>query len=216
MAKTPAQRAAKHGDQATPSATPPPVKAALASEQPEGNVNLILIAGAAATLFLFWYFHLLVLNQMTDLSGGLAMPDSRIFGFNVSDVQTLRAAMNADANGQLQFVHKTAGVLFPLAFALTSIVFIGVKVAKKTVRRVLWVVPTLFAVTQIAANICIDNMLGAAHLSPTLVGWTSVLVVASWLFLFASLLAVIAALFIHRATSRGMARASTLPNQPES
>lgn len=201
MAKTPAQRAAKHGNQATPPATPRPVEVTAPPEQKDGNVNLILIAGAVASLFLFWYFHVLVMGQMTDLSAGLAMPDSRVFGFNVPEVEALRAAMNADANGQLQFVHKTAGMLFPLAFALTSIAFIGAKVAKKSLRRVLWIFPTLFAVTQLAANMCIDTMLDRETLSSTLVAWASFLVFSSWMLLFASLIAVVASLFIGRSAS---------------
>ena len=47
-----------------------------------------------ASLFLFWYLHLLTLNQLTQLSGGLAMPDSLIGGFDAGLRGQLRAAMD--------------------------------------------------------------------------------------------------------------------------
>jgi hypothetical protein len=199
MAKTPAQRAAKHGEHATPpraavvnsSARPAPAK-------PQGNANLILIAGSVASLFLFWYFHILTLNQMSQLSGGLAMPDSMVFGFNTGHIEALRAAMNDDANGQLQFVHKTAGMLFPVVFGITAMITIAINVAKKWLRRLLWAVPVLFAIVQIWANIAIDNLLSAKTLDAGAVGLASGLVVASWFLLVASLAALGMALFVGR------------------
>lgn len=199
MAKTPAQRAAKHGPTATPPTTPVVNASTQRSPQKaQGNANLILIAGAVASLFLFWYFHLLTLNQMTDLSGGLAMPDSMVFGFDVAHVEGLRAAMNADSLGQLQFVHKTAGMLFPLVFAFVALTLMAMNVAKRAVRRVLWIFPVVFAVVQLWANVAIDNMLGAGTLDAGTVTLASTLVVLSWLFLVLTLAAMGVALFLGR------------------
>lgn len=199
MAKTPAQRAAKHGV----SATPPSIPVVNASTQrtpqkAQGNANLLLIAGSVAALFLFWYFHLLTLNQMSGISGGLAMPDSMVFGFDVAHVEALRAAMDSDAMGQLQFVHKTAGMLFPLVFGLVSMTLIAVNVAKKAVRRTLWVFPVVFAAVQLWANVAIDNMLGADTLDPGSVALASTLVVLSWLFMVLTLAGMGVALFLGR------------------
>ncbi|MGO4382752.1 hypothetical protein [Specibacter sp. RAF43] len=210
MAKTPAQRAAKHGNHPVPpssgvvntSTTRTPQKA-------QGNANLILIAGAVASLLLFWYFHLLTLNQLTQLSDGLAMPDSLVFGFGQGHVESLRAAMDADALGQLQFVHKTAGTLFPLVFGITAMTLIAMNVAKKALRRILWVFPVLFAGIQLWANVTIDGMLSAETLDPGAVTLASVLVVASWILLLASLVAMGAALFLSR--RRKAAPASDAP-----
>ena len=199
MAKTPAQRAAKHGAAATPSSTPV-VNAGTqrTPQKAQGNANLLLIAGSVAALFLFWYFHLLTLNQMQDISGGLAMPDSMVFGFDVAHVEALRAAMDSDARGQLQFVHKTAGMLFPLVFGLVSMTLVAVNVANKAVRRVLWVFPVLFAAVQLWANVAIDNMLGAEVLDPGSVALASTLVVLSWLLLVLTLAGMGLALFLGR------------------
>ncbi|POH73019.1 hypothetical protein [Arthrobacter glacialis] len=199
MAKTPAQRAAKHGGAATPPSAPVINSSTLRSPQKaQNNANLLLIAGSVASLFLFWYFHLWTLNQMTDLSGGLAMPDSMIFGFDVAHIEALRAAMDSDAMGQLQFVHKTAGTLFPLVFALSALTLIAINVAQKAVRRVLWVFPILFAVVQLWANIAIDNMLGAEKIDPSAVSLASALVTASWFLLVLSMAGLGVALFLGR------------------
>ena len=88
MAKTPAQRVKKHGAKATvPQHHLPPVINPSTNRTPQkaqNNSNLILIAGVAASLFLFWYLHLLTLNQLTQFSGGLPMPDSLVGGFDGS------------------------------------------------------------------------------------------------------------------------------------
>ena len=199
MAKTPAQRAKKHG--AAAAAPSSPVVNASTRRAPakaQGNANLILIAGAVASLFLFWYFHLLTLNQMTDLSGGLAMPDSMVFGFNTPHIEGLRQAMNSDAMGQLQFVHKTAGTLFPLVFGLSAMTLIAINVAKKWLRRLLWVFPVVFAGVQLWANVAIDNMLGAKVLDAGSVTLASALVIASWFLLVVSLAGLGVALYAGR------------------
>lgn len=214
MAKTPAQRAAKYGDAADLHAkmvakadAEHRAGAAVAASHgaaqgpapsARSNASLFLIAGAVASAFMFWYFHLLVLQQMTQLSNGLAMPDSLVGGFNAGYVESLRHVLNADALGQLQFVHKTAGLMFPLIFAFTSVILIGVNVARKSLRWAMWAAPLLFALAQIAADIAIDDMLGAKVLSHTLVSFASTLVVMSWILLPLSILVAGAAMVLGR------------------
>lgn len=199
MAKTPAQRAAKHGKGATPPSTPVVNTSTRRSPQKaQGNANLILIVGAVASLLLFWYFHMLTLQQMTDLSDGLAMPQSMVFGFDVAHVEALRAAMDADALGQLNYVQKTAGTLFALVFAFTAVTMIAVNVAKKSVRWVLWILPIAFAGISLWANAAIDSMLGAETLNEGTVALASALVSASWLLLVLTLAGIGVALFAGR------------------
>ncbi len=169
---------------------------------------MILIAGSVTSLFLFAYFHLLTLNQMTDLSGGLAMPQSFVFGFDVAHVEALRAAMDADALGQLNYVGKTAGTLFPLIFAITALTLIAANVAKKSLRWTLWALPLLFAGISLWANAAVDSMLGAQTLDVGTVSLASGLVTASWMLLIASLLAIGVALFLGRKKKAAPARAA--------
>lgn len=212
MAKTPAQRIKKHGASAAvpqhhlpsvinPSTTRTPQKA-------QSNSNLILIAGVVASLFLFWYLHLLTLNQLTQLSGGLPMPDSLVGGFDRGFVEQLRSALDTDARGQLNYVHKTAGTLFPLIFGFTWLLLIGTNVARKPLRWALWAVPLLFAGVRLWGNAAIDTMMSAATLDGGQVALASALTVAGWVLLVLSLVAGGAAVFLGRKPSAGRADAS--------
>lgn len=201
MGKTPAQRAAKHGHSAvTPAATQLPANLTTerTPQQAKSNANLILIAATATTLFMFWYYHLLVLDQMTQLSGGLAMPDSLIGGYDMDYLAALRSALDADALGQLSYVHKTAGMLFPLIFGFAWLLIIGLNTQRRTLRWVLWAAPILFVIVDLWENVAIDNVLGAAELSAGDAGLASVLTVARWVLLGLSLVASVVAVFSSR------------------
>ena len=156
-------------------------------QKAQSNSNLIVIAGVVASLFLFWYVHLLTLNQLTQLSGGLAMPDSLVGGFDPGYVEQLRAAMDGDARGQLNYVHKTAGMLFPLIFGFSWLLLIGTNVARKPLRWALWAMPLLFAVVRLWGNTAIDAMMSADRLDAGQVALASGLTVAGWVLLVLSL-----------------------------
>ncbi|WP_285727263.1 hypothetical protein [Psychromicrobium xiongbiense] len=212
MAKTPAQRAKKHGDKAVPGTFPlahhalagqaPGMQSAGSSQQTpqqtRNNAHLIIIAGVVASAFMFWYYHVLTLNQMTQLSHGLAMPDSLLGGFDTGYLSSLHDAMDDAARGQLQYVHKTAGTLFPLIFGLTWLLLIGVTVRRRTLRWVLWSFPIAFALVQLVANILVDAAVSPAAPDAALTGWASALVVLSWLLLLFSVLAAGVALLSSR------------------
>ena len=193
MAKTPAQRIKKHGAKAAvPQHHLPPVINPTTSRTPEkaqSNSNLILIAGVVASLFLFWYLHLLTLDQLRQLTGGLAMPDSLIGGFDPAYIGQLRAAMDADALGQLNYVHKTAGTLFPLIFGFTWLLLIGTNVARKAFRWALWALPLLFVVVRLWGNVAIDGVLAAEAPDAGQVALASGLTIAGWVLLVLSLVA---------------------------
>jgi hypothetical protein len=200
MAKTPAQRIKKHGSKAVvPQHSLPPVinpTTARTPQQAQSNSNIILVAGVVASLFLFWYLHLLTLDQLRQLSGGLAMPDSLIGGFDPGYIGQLQAAMDGDARGQLNYVHKTAGTLFPLIFGFTWLLLIGTNVARKTLRWALWALPLLFVVVRLWANVAIDGMMAADTPDAGQVALASGLTVAGWVLLVLSLLAGAAAVLL--------------------
>lgn len=204
MAKTPAQRIKKHGAKAVvPQHQLPPVLNPTTNRTPEkaqGNSNLIVIAGVVASLFLFWYLHLLTLDQLTQLTKGLAMPDSLVGGFDSGYVRRLQGVMNGDALGQLNYVHKTAGTLFPLIFGFTWLLLIGTNVARKALRWALWAVPMLFVVVRLWGNVAIDAMMASEGPDASQVALASGLTVAGWVLLVLSLLAGAAAVFLNRRT----------------
>ncbi|MGK3649846.1 hypothetical protein [Pseudarthrobacter enclensis] len=197
MAKTPAQRIKKHGAKAAvPQHHLPPVLNPTTSRTPEkaqSNSNLILIAGVVASLFLFWYLHLLALDQLTQLTSGRPMPDSLVGGFDSAYISELRGAMDEDARGQLNYVHKTAGTLFPLIFGFTWLLLIGTNVARKALRWVLWALPLLFVVVRLWANVAVDGVLAAEAPDAGQVALASGLTIAGWVLLVLSLIAGAAA-----------------------
>jgi hypothetical protein len=200
MAKTPAQRIKKHGSKAVvPQHQLPAVvnpTTARTPEKAQSNSSLILIAGVVVSLFLFWYLHLLTLDQLRDVSTGLAMPDSLIGGFDAAYISQLQAAMDDDARGQLNYVHKTAGTLFPLIFGFTWLLLIGTNVARKGLRWALWSLPLLFVVVRLWGNAAIDGMLASGTADAGQVALASGLTVAGWVLLVLSLLAGAAAVFL--------------------
>ena len=206
MAKTPAQRIKKHGANAVvPQHHLPPVvnpTTARTPEKAQGNSNLIVIAGVVASLFLFWYLHLLTLDQLTQLTEGRAMPDSLVGGFDTGYIGQLQAAMNADALGQLNYVHKTAGTLFPLIFGFTWLLLIGTNVARKALRWGLWALPLLFVVVRLWGNVAIDAMLASNGPDAGQVALASGLTVAGWVLFVLSLLAGALGFLLRKSNSR--------------
>jgi hypothetical protein len=206
MAKTPAQRIKKHGANAAvpqhhlPSVVNPTTRRS--PQQAQGNARLVVIAGVVASLFLFWYVHLLTLNQMTQLSGGLAMPDSLIGGFSADYVHQLHGVMNDDARGQLSYVHKTAGTLFPLIFGFTWLLLIGTNVARKALRWGLWAVPLLFAVVRLWTNAAVDAALAPATPDAGQVALASTLTVLGWVLFLLALVAGVVAVSLGRRRSK--------------
>ena len=168
----------------------------------QSNGNLIVIAGVVASLFLFWYLHLLTLNQLTQLSGGLPMPDSLVGGFDQGFVEQLRRVLTGDALGQLNYVHKTAGTLFPLIFGFTWLLLIGSNVAAKPLRWALWSLPLLFVVARLWGNVVIDAMMSTPTLQPGQVALASALTVVGWVLLVLSLLAGGTAVLLGRRSSK--------------
>ncbi len=155
-------------------------------EKAQSNGNLILVAGVGAVIMLFWYYHLLTLNQMADLSNGLMMPDQMIGGYSVEHIEALRGAMDANAQGQLNYLHKTAGMLFPLFLALITMLAVNLNTARGAVRWVLWAVPMLFAVIDLWENRAIDALF-TGPLDPAAVQLASMLTSTRWILLFATL-----------------------------
>jgi hypothetical protein len=113
-------------------------------------------------------------------------------------VEQLHAAMDDAARGQLSYVHKTAGTLFPLIFGFTWLLLIGTNVARKSLRWALWALPLLFAAVRLWGNTAIDAMLSAGTADAGQVALASGLTVAGWVLLALSLLAGAVALFLGR------------------
>lgn len=192
MAKTRAQIARKHASGSPAPSSPPPQRTQ------KSNGTLVLVAATVASLFLFWYLHLLTLGQMTQLADGLTMPDMLVGGYDLAYVERLRGAMDDDARGQLSYLHRTAGTLFPLIFAFAWLLLVQLNVGRRPLRWLLWTPVILFVVADLWENIAVDSMLAQPVPEPGAVALASVLTMSRWILLALSLLAGAAAVFLPR------------------
>lgn len=167
------------------------------SHENTSNPMLLISAGLAISLFLFIYLHGMALSQMSDLSNGLSMPDQRVFGYTVEDIEALRSAMDEDARGQLNYVHKTAGMLFPLFTAAMSMLLFIRWIPNRRTRLLAWCAPLGFAVADIVENFAIDALFTANEVTAGAVMFASILTTIRW-----ALLIITAGLIIGLGLSR--------------
>lgn len=154
-----------------------------AAEGTTSNPKLLVYALLGVTVFMFIYLHLYTLPQMTHFAGGFAMPDARLMGYDAGDIDRLRSVMDETATGQLNFLHKTAGIIFPVSVALSTWAVAGLVMRRGVFRWVLVAAAALFAVVDITENVLIDRILTMETLDDGLVTISSTLTVASWVLL---------------------------------
>ncbi len=151
-----------------------------ATEGVSSNPKLLVYALLGVAVFMFIYLHLYALPQMTYFAGGFAMPDARLMGYDAGDVERLRSVMDETGTGQLNFLHKTAGIIFPVSFALASWAVAGLVMRRGVLRWVLVGAAVVFAALDITENFLIDRILTMDPLDEGLVAASSALTVVTW------------------------------------
>lgn len=158
------------------------------SGQQEGSPGMLVAALLGTTVFMFFYLHLLVLPQMSQLAGGLSMPDQQ-FSYDAAYVSGLDAAMDEAAHGQLNWVHKTAGVIFPIAVGLSVSAVAAWCLPRGWGRWASYAAGAVFVVVDIVENILIESALraggeGAALASAfTTARWVLLVAITAWIVL---------------------------------
>ena len=104
------------------------------ANQQEGNPGILVFAVLAVTVFMAFYYHVLALQGMQQLTGGMSMLDHRLSGFSVTDVELLSDRMDDAAMGQYNWVHITAGRIFPVLMGL-SVIAVGLWTLRSTVAK---------------------------------------------------------------------------------
>ncbi|MDI3331355.1 MAG: hypothetical protein QJR09_11590 [Micrococcus sp.] len=159
-----------------------------ASGQKEGSPGMLVAALLGTTVFMFFYLHLLVLPQMSQLTGGLSMPDQQ-FSYGAADLAGLDAAMDEPAHGQLNWVHKTAGVIFPIAVGLSVSAVAAWCLPRGWGRWLSYAAGAVFAVVDIVENMLIESALraggeGAGMASAfTSARWVLLVAITAWIVL---------------------------------
>ncbi len=159
----------------------------------EGSPGILVFAVLAVTLFIGFYYHILALQGMQQLTGGMCMLDHHLSGFTVTDVERLAERMDDDALGQYNWVHITAGRIFPVMTGL-SVIAIGLWTLRSKLAK--WsavVAAVVYAVLEIWASITRETAL--YEVTETNVSLASTLTVLQWL-VFAFLVVWIVAMLV--------------------
>jgi hypothetical protein len=151
------------------------------ANQQEGNPGILVIAVVVVTAFIAFYYHILALQGMEQLTGGMSMLDHRLAGFNVADVERLAERMDDEAMQQYNWIHITAGRIFPVMMAL-SIIVVGFWTLRSKLAK--WSA-VIVAVGYAALEIWASSTRETALLDPSEANVTlaSSLTIAQWLLL---------------------------------
>ena len=87
----------------------------------EGSPGILVLAILAVTVFIGFYYHILALQGMEQLTGGLLMLDHRMSGFDLTAVEQLGERMDDEALRQYNWIHITADRIFPIMMGLRLI-----------------------------------------------------------------------------------------------
>ena len=149
------------------------------ANQQEGNPGILVFAILAVTAFIAFYYHILALQGMEQLTGGMAMLDHRLGGFDVADVERLAERMDDDAMGQYNWVHITAGRIFPIMMAL-SVIAVGLWTLRSTLAK--WgavIIAVGYAALEMWASVTREAAL--LDITETNVALASSLTIAQWI-----------------------------------
>lgn len=165
-------------------AVPSPSGKGVARPAPEDHSSprILVYALLGIALFMGLYLHAYAMPQLTYFAEGRSMPGARITGYGEAEIIALQAALEDDAAGQLSFLHKTAGIIFPVAFFLAAWAVLGL-LARGTWRWAVLAAAGLFAVVDIAENFLIDRILVEEPVNPETVAAASSLTIISWVLL---------------------------------
>lgn len=171
----------------------------------EGSPGILVLAVLAVTLFIGFYYHILALQGMQQLTGGMPMLDHHVSGFTLTDVEHLAERMDDDALGQYNWVHITAGRIFPVMMGL-SVIAVGLWTLRTKLAK--WgavAAAVVYAALEIWASITREAALHDITEANTSLG--STLTVLQWLvfaFLIIWIVAMLVLKFIGR-NSPGLA-----------
>ncbi|MVT25984.1 hypothetical protein [Nesterenkonia alkaliphila] len=157
-------------------------KAAQPAPQEQGSPRILVYALLGVTLFMGLYLHAYAMPQLTYFADGLTMPGARITGYSAADILALQNALEDDAAGQLNFLHKTAGIIFPALLFLATWAVMGLLV-RGAWRWIVVAVAAGFAAVDITENFLIDAVLDQRPPEDQLVTLASTLTQVSWVLL---------------------------------
>lgn len=176
------RRRKPRGHPSGPEASTPQPWMARPAPSEQSSPRILVYALLTVAVLSGLYLHAYALPQLAHFADGMAMPDARVTGYTEADITAVQSALELEAAGQLNFLHRTAGVIFPVAFFLATWAVFGLLAH----RRWRWAAVAgagLFAVVDIAENIMIDRMLAQDPIQSGTVAMASTLTTGSWALL---------------------------------
>lgn len=161
-----------------------------AAPEEQSQPKILVYAVLGIALFMGLYLHAYAMPQLTHFADGQPMPGARFLGYDAAEIESLRAVLEDDAAGQLNFLNKTAGIIFPVTFLLATWAVMGL-LARGTWRWVVTAAAVVFAVVDIVENFLVDGLMGGDSLHAGAVPAASAMTTLSWV-----LLAVIGAVVV--------------------
>lgn len=160
----------------------------------QGSPGILVFAIIAVTLFIGFYYHIVALQGLQQLTGGMSMLDHRPGGFTFSDVEQLAGRMDDDALGQYNWVHITAGRIFPIMLGLSLIAVALWTIKNRWARWGAIVVAVGYAVLEMWAAYAREAALH--ELTESTVQLASSLTIAQWLLLIAIIIWIVVLLVL--------------------
>lgn len=160
----------------------PGKRVARPAPEEQSSPRILVYVLLVVTAFMGLYLHAYAMPQLTYFANGLSMPDTRITGFSTADILALQTAFEDDAAGQLNFLHKTAGIIFPVAFLLATWATMGLLV-QRSWRWLMVAAAVIFAAVDITKGFLIDAVLEQNPPGEATVQASSILTQVSWVLL---------------------------------
>lgn len=179
----------------------------------EGSPGILVLAILAVTVFIGFYYHIVALQGMEQLTGGVSMLDHRMSGFDVTEVERLAERMDDDAMGQYNWVHITAGRIFPVMMAL-SLIAVALWALKSAWAK--WsavVVAVGYAALEIWAAITREQAL--VDITQANVTLASSLTIAQWLVLILIVVWILVLLVLKFVSRNSTGLATSLDDERE-
>ena len=150
--------------------------------QEQGSPRILVYVLLGVALFLGLYLHAYAMPQLNYFAEGLSMPGARITGYDAADILALQTAFEGDAAGQLNFLHKTAGIIFPVLLCLATWATMGLLV-RRSWRWLVVAGAAVFAAVDITKIFLIDAVLDQHPPEESRVQLASALTQVSWVLL---------------------------------
>lgn len=160
----------------------PNQRAPKSTPQEDGSPRILVYALLGITVFMGLYLHAYAMPQLTHFADGLSMPGARPGGYDAADIAALQSAFADNAEGQLNFLHKTAGIIFPVVVFLAAWATLGLLV-RGWWRWIVVAGAAVFAAVDITENFLIDRIVTEVPVDAEAVAASSAMTTLSWALL---------------------------------